>query len=47
MGTLIQLCTEASRKDDCFTKGFWPAAGMGYVFVTDGGKLLVIDGGET
>ena len=47
MGTLIQLCTEASRKDECFTKGIWPAAGMGYVFITDGGKLLVIDGGET
>lgn len=47
MGNLIQLCTEASRKDEPFTKGSWPAAGMGYVFVTDGGKLLVIDGGET
>lgn len=47
MGTLIQLCTEASRKDECFTKGVWPAAGMGYVFVTDSGRLLVIDGGET
>lgn len=47
MGTLIQLCTEASRRDDCFTKGFWPAAGMGYVFVTGNGRFLVIDGGET
>ena len=47
MGNLIQLCTEASRKDEPFTKGSWPAAGMGYVFVTDGGRLLVIDGGET
>lgn len=47
MGILIQLCTEASRKDEPFTKGSWPAAGMGYVFVTDGGRLLVIDGGET
>lgn len=47
MGNLIQLCTEASRKDEPFTKGSWPAAGMGYVSVTDGGRLLVIDGGET
>lgn len=47
MGNLIQLCTEASRKDEPFIKGSWPAAGMGYVFVTDRGKLLVIDGGET
>ncbi len=47
MAKLIQLCTEKSRKDECFTKGVWPAAGMGYVLVTDANKLLVIDGGET
>lgn len=47
MGTLTQLCTEASRRDECFTKGFWPSAGMGYVFSSDDGGLLVIDGGET
>ncbi len=45
--SLIQLCTEASEKDECFTKGVWPAAGMGYVFVTENGRLLVIDGGQT
>lgn len=47
MGSLIQFCTEASRKDEAFDKGVWPAAGMGYVFVTANGKLLVIDGGQT
>ena len=46
MGTLTQLCTEASRRDECFTKGFWPSAGMGYVFSSDDGGLLVIDGGD-
>lgn len=46
MARFIQLCTEASRRDEDFSK-IWPAAGMGYIFLSDHGKLLVIDGGET
>lgn len=46
MAKLIQYCTHASHYDGPFdSKVGWAAAGMGYVIVTDGGHLLVIDGG--
>ena len=46
MAKLIQYCTHASHYDGAFdsTVG-WAAAGMGYLIVTDGGRLIVIDGG--
>lgn len=46
MAKLIQLCTEASRRDEDFSR-VWPAAGMGYIFVGNSGKLIVVDGGES
>lgn len=45
MAKIIQMCTSASRVDADFTKE-WPAAGMGYVIVTDNGRNIVVDGGE-
>lgn len=45
MAKIIQICTNASREDGDFSKE-WPAAGMGYVIVSDNGKLIVVDGGE-
>ncbi|MBO7177404.1 MAG: MBL fold metallo-hydrolase [Clostridia bacterium] len=46
MAKLIQYRTHASLYDGAFdaTVG-WAAAGMGYLIVTDGGRLIVIDGG--
>ena len=46
MGKLIQYRTIASLYDGQFdsTVG-WSAAGMGDIIVSDGGKLIVIDGG--
>jgi beta-lactamase superfamily II metal-dependent hydrolase len=46
MAKLIQYCTHASHYDGAFdsTVG-WAAAGMGYLIVTDSGRLIVIDGG--
>lgn len=46
MAKLIQISTEASKKDADFSK-VWPAAGMGYILVDDSGKIIVVDGGET
>lgn len=46
MAKMIQISTEASKKDADFSK-IWPAAGMGYVLVDDEGKIIVVDGGET
>lgn len=46
MAKLIQYCTKASLYDGPFdSKVGWAAAGMGYIIVTDGGHLIVIDGG--
>ena len=46
MAKLIQYCTHASHYDGAFdSKVGWAAAGMGYLIVTDGGKLIAIDGG--
>lgn len=45
MAKVIQLCTNASREDADFSKE-WPAAGMGYIIVSDNGHFIVIDGGE-
>lgn len=46
MAKLIQYCTHASHYDGAFdAKVGWAAAGMGYLIVTDGGRLIVIDGG--
>ena len=44
MGRLIQFCTEESLYNGPFE---WQAAGMGYIIVTDNGKLICIDGGGT
>ena len=46
MEKLIQYCTKESLYNGAFdsTVG-WHAAGMGYILVTEGGKLIVIDGG--
>ncbi len=47
MAKLIQYCTHASRYDGPFGgSAGWPAAGMGYVIVTDSGTLICIDGGH-
>jgi len=43
MAKLIQYCTEGSKLQGEFK---WQAAGMGYVILTDNGKLSVIDGGH-
>ncbi len=46
MENLIQYCTKASLYDGEFGgKTGWPAAGMGYLIQTNGGKLIAIDGG--
>ena len=46
MEKLIQYCTKESLYNGAFdsTVG-WHAAGMGYILVTEGGRLIVIDGG--
>ncbi len=47
MEKLIQYCTQASLYDGEFGGAAgWPAAGMGYVFVSATGKLIVVDGGH-
>ena len=44
---LIQYCTKASLYNGPFGDGSpWPAAGMGYVFVTENRHLIVVDGGH-
>ena len=46
MEKLIQYRTNASLYDGAFDSVVgWSAAGMGYIIVSDGGKLIVIDGG--
>lgn len=46
MERLIQYCTKASLFDgDFIGAGAWPAAGMGYVFISENHRLMVIDGG--
>ncbi|MBQ8342005.1 MAG: MBL fold metallo-hydrolase [Clostridia bacterium] len=46
MEKLIQYCTRESLYDGPFNnKVGWHAAGMGYLIVTENGKLIVIDGG--
>lgn len=47
MEKIIQFCTNASHYDGPFdSKVGWRAAGMGYLIVTENGKLIAIDGGE-
>ncbi|MBQ6789137.1 MAG: MBL fold metallo-hydrolase [Clostridia bacterium] len=47
MAKIIQYATEASFFDGPFGGGApWLSAGMGYLIVTDGGKLIAIDGGH-
>ncbi len=47
MEKLIQYCTHESLYDGPFNgKVGWHAAGMGYILVTEGGRLIVIDGGN-
>lgn len=46
MEKLIQYRTNASLYDGEFGgSSGWPAAGMGYIIVSENGKLIVIDGG--
>ena len=46
MEKMIQYCTKASLYDGEFGGGApWPAAGMGYVFVSENRHLIVVDGG--
>ena len=46
MVKLIQYRTNASLYDGAFDSiSGWPAAGMGYVIVSENGRLIVIDGG--
>ena len=46
MEKLIQYRTNASLYDGAFDSVVgWSAAGMGYVIISEGGKLIVIDGG--
>ncbi len=46
MEKLIQYCTNASLYDGEFGGNYgWPAAGMGYIIVSENGKIIVIDGG--
>lgn len=46
MEKLIQYITNASLYDGAFDSiSGWSAAGMGYIIVTENGKLIVIDGG--
>ena len=45
MDRLIQFCTQASLYNGEFGGSVgWPAAGMGYVFVTNANRLLVVYG---
>ena len=47
MEKMIQYCTNASLFDgDFIGAGAWPAAGMGYVFVSENNRLIVVDGGH-
>lgn len=48
MDRIIQYATKASLYNGDFGVGGapWPAAGMGYVFVTADGQLTVVDGGH-
>jgi glyoxylase-like metal-dependent hydrolase (beta-lactamase superfamily II) len=47
MSKLIQYCTTASLYDGAFGGGApWPAAGMGYILVTENHRLIVVDGGH-
>ncbi len=47
MEKFIQYCTKASLYDGEFGgSAGWPAAGMGYVFVTDNRRLILVDGGH-
>ncbi len=47
MSQLIQYCTRASLYDGPFGDGApWPAAGMGYIFVTETNRLILLDGGH-
>lgn len=47
MSKLIQFSTLASLYNGPFGDGSpWPAAGMGYVFVTENRHLIVVDGGH-
>lgn len=47
MEKLIQYCTKESLFDGAFNgKVGWHAAGMGYILVTENGRLIVIDGGN-
>ena len=47
MAKLIQYSTKASAYDGPFDSVVgWAAAGMGYLLITDHGKLVVIDGGN-
>ena len=47
MEKLIQYCTKSSYYDGDFNSTVgWHAAGMGYILVTENGKLIVIDGGK-
>ena len=46
MEKLIQYMTRASLYDGPFdSKVGWSAAGMGYIALTENGKIIVIDGG--
>ncbi len=46
MAKLIQYSTRASQYSGAFdSKAGWAAAGMGYLIVTDRGRLIMIDGG--
>lgn len=46
MAKLIQYSTRASQYSGAFdSKVGWAAAGMGYLIVTDSGRLIMIDGG--
>lgn len=47
MEKLIQFCNKEALYDGPFNgKVGWHAAGMGYVLVTENGRLVVIDGGN-
>jgi beta-lactamase superfamily II metal-dependent hydrolase len=47
MGRFIQYSTKESLYDGEFGgKSGWPAAGMGDVIVSDGGKIIAVDGGN-
>lgn len=47
MAHLIQYSTDASHYDGPFGGGHpWLSAGMGYIFVTDSGKVIAVDGGH-